>query len=167
MFNDGLYIYIKPTKESVNIIKKLTDCCGCSNDILYDKLHTTIISSREKIDVKDLISNVKVKATITDIEIWQSKYGNLLVLELDSDDIRGAHFSLLNKYNITSDNYVFIPHITLFYYEFEYDKNVLKHIRELIGNGIEIEYDKVVIRECIKQKNFNKLSCSDIYDNIL
>lgn len=113
---NGTYIGIKYNPYS---IKKLIDVASAyqvPNILEIDKIHTTLIYSRNSVDEVEVYSDMNYMAIPNKLEIWKSQSGkNCLVLTLDSIKIVNRHHELMNKYNFTYDYPEFKPHITISY----------------------------------------------------
>jgi len=162
---NGIYIYTKPNFESIKKIEEIF--IGCTQPIQFDKLHTTILTSEQSTEYESKIEHTEIKAKISSLEIWENQFGGILILRIDSKQINDLNISLLNKYNIKNSYDDYIPHITIFYSDKKYDVNKIIEIRKKIKDGIEIAFDKLITRKCIKQNSSKKLCSDTIFNNII
>lgn len=110
--NKGLYVSVKYSDESIETLIELQKFFKLKNPLASDKLHTTVVYSRKKVDLK--------LPTVND---WQTektyrleKFGNALVMIIKCPELDKLHKLALDK-GATYDYDEYHSHITLSYDE--------------------------------------------------
>jgi len=110
---------------SKDVEKGLEEFCK-DNDIpnINTDYHTTIMFSRSKLEGYESAGKVQYDTPLHSFKIFEGDT-KVLVLQLDSPDLKARHEYLMKEYDGTYDFPDYIPHITLSYDLEDYDINTL------------------------------------------
>lgn len=109
----GTYIGVRYDESSVRKLLNLTS--KIPNGVLKDKLHSTIIYSRVKIDIP-LLDNMDWSAIPGKIEYWDTQDGKrAVILNVKCTDMIDRHKYIMETTKATYDYDEYKPHITLSY----------------------------------------------------
>ena len=104
------YVSVKPTAETIHIIKNLIADAGLSNAIDTSELHMTLAYDTNNPAMKVDVSDAIITGTLAKVKML----GDALVVTVDSEDAQ-KRFKELLDFGFGTDYPNFIPHISLKY----------------------------------------------------
>ncbi|QPI17879.1 hypothetical protein POP12_087 [Pectobacterium phage POP12] len=110
---NGLYMKVKYSENSLELVKKLQEKLQLKNPVSLNKIHTTVVYSRKHVDIFPSL-DVYEKASIVGLDVWDTKYGKTVVAFLDSPYLH-ERFNDAMEAGATYDYPDYKPHITLSY----------------------------------------------------
>lgn len=150
----GAYVAVKFSQESVGNVEKFRNETGVKNPLESSEFHCTLIYSAKPpnapIKVKGALDEA---AAVTGLKIFVAKdEKNALVLTLSSDFLQKRHKELMEEYDLSYDFEEYIPHITISYDCGDYDIDHIEIPDYLKDLEIVLEY-----KESLKKDKYSKV----------
>jgi len=112
--NQGTYVGAKYTDATTQQLSKLMKIINVPNAITKDKLHSTLLYSKKEISIDYGTFPIDYMGWTDRLEIWEDQGKNILVLIINSDEMKSRHDELLEMGG-ASVYPEFNQHITLSY----------------------------------------------------
>lgn len=114
--SNGIYVAVKYTDESVDILSKFIEDNHIANPVNVLDIHTTIIYSRQYDEIETMGYKFNIPVEIFKFEVWKTQGGkSALVAKLFAPELIKRHHYLMSNHDLTYDFPEYKPHITLSY----------------------------------------------------
>jgi 2'-5' RNA ligase len=117
--NKGVYVAVNYNQSARDDLLELIKKYQIPSTLKAEDFHTTLIYSKKYADIEDLDDNMEdseIVAKPTELHVFETfDKKRALVIKLDCSYLEQRHKNLMEKYNLTYDYDVYIPHITLSY----------------------------------------------------
>jgi len=110
----GTYVGVKYDRQSQHAIRMMTNLYNVPNVVAREKLHSTILYSRNPLNIPQGKKDEVYRASAVGLSVWEDNGKNILVLQLESEHMKARHDELMAMGG-THDFEDYDQHITLSY----------------------------------------------------